>query len=350
MSNSIVLSTDSRQELKEVLTPVAKLGLSFDSLMSLAESIQDSCMDFNVSGDNPKFFDGDSGRLVFIPDGDKRAMKFFMSRFALSQLCSKLGVPVRYMEKCIENGMSDLAADNINAWFQDFNKNLFIRCHEGRIRGILSDRYMALDTPEILEVLSDVIDPSQYSTKGFFLSPERFHARIVQNNMMKVEGEDLFAGVQVDSSDVGRSTLSVRFFIFKQVCTNGLCISKGGGVLFEQRHVGISLDDFRKEFKESIHRIPDLVANAQEMIKVCQSDKIQLLSEKEMQDFTNHLKLTTKLSDDAVGKVINLMQERYSSTRWGLVNSITEVAQDYTLERRVELEKIAGDLLSVKVA
>ena len=44
-------------------------------------------------------------------------------------------------------------------------------------------------------------------------------------------------------------------------------------------------------------------------------------------------------------KVISLMEEKYNRTQWGLINSITEVAQDFTLERRVELEKIAGRML-----
>ena len=44
--------------------------------------------------------------------------------------------------------------------------------------------------------------------------------------MLPIDGEDLFAGITLDSSDVGRSGLYVRFFIYKQVCTNGLIIPK----------------------------------------------------------------------------------------------------------------------------
>lgn len=37
---------------------------------------------------------------------------------------------------------------------------------------------------------------------------------------------------------------------------------------------------------------------------------------------------------------------KYGTHDWGVINSLTEVAQDYTLERRIALERIAGDLLS----
>lgn len=333
---------------QELLTNVSpKRGLSLDELLSKAEEIQDMCEDFTVStvGSNNVRFDSDTGNLLFVPDGEI-IRSSPMSRHALSQLCSKVGVPVRYIEKCLEGGMTDLAADNINYWIQDLGKNLFIREHNNRVRGILSDRYMTLDTPDILSVLTDVIDPDQFTTRGYFLSPERFHARIIQNEMMNVQGEDLFAGVQIDSSDVGRSTLIARFFVFKQVCTNGLVVAKFGGTMFEQRHVGIRVDDFRLEFEQSLSRIPDLISTTIDMVSNSRKDKIDL-SDVSSPAFSQGLQMSSaRLSSESVTKVISLMRERYSLTRWGLVNSLTEVAQDFTLERRIEIERFAGDLLS----
>ena len=343
------------RELLNLPTPKSKV--SFDDLYHKARDIQSLCIDYNVSNVSEKNMrmSSDNGNLVFLPDESPFVeeplvkVDMGMTRYAMSQLCNKLGVPVRYLEKCFDAGMIDLASENVNAWLSEYNKNLFIREYDGKIRGVLSDRYMTLDTPEIMDVISDVVDSSNYSTKGYFLSPERFHARIVQNEMMNIAGEDLFAGIQIDSSDVGRSTLLVRFMIFKQVCTNGLCVSRGSGVLFEQRHIGISIDDFHSEFKESMSRIPVLMQSAMDFIEEARKPddrhNISRFTESQMKDFVDRMKLKTKLSDDSVAKVINMMQEKYTPTRWGLINSITEVAQDFTLERRVELEKIAGDML-----
>lgn len=350
MQNLMAETIDTR----ELLTlPIPKKRISFDDLYQDSLAIQSLCTDYNISNvtDKNMMLDPYSGKLLFRPDDSTYRYDRGMSRYAMSQLCNKLGVPIRYLEKCIDSGMIDLAAENVNSWLEEYNKNLFIREYNGTIRGVLSDRYMTLDTPNIMEVISSVVDSSQYSTKGYFLSPERFHARIVQNDMMNIAGEDLFAGIQIDSSDVGRSTLQVRFMIFKQVCTNGLCISKGGGVLFEQRHIGISIDEFYNSFKDSMFRIPVLMENAVDLIEEARTDNgkfnVSHFSESEMKDFVERMKLKTRLSDDSMNKVISMMTEKYSPTRWGLINSITEVAQDFTLERRVELEKIAGDLLLV---
>ena len=64
-----------------------------------------------------------------------------------------------------------------------------------------------------------------------------------------------------------------------------------------------------------------------------------------MVDFKEWLKNSTKFSDTIITKTIGLMDSRYGGSKWGLINSITEVAQDYTLEQRIEMEETAGDIL-----
>lgn len=326
--------------------------VDLEELFRQAVEIQNECRDFNVSNVTYRnmHFDGDTCRLLYQPDDlviPSRKME--MTRHSLSQLCNKIGVPVRYIDKCIDSGRLDLASENINSWLDDFGKNLFIREYKNTVRGVLSDRYSTLDTPHIMEVLNDVLSFDEYNIKGHFLTPERFHARIIQKEMLNIEGEDLFAGVQIDSSDVGRSNLTVKFMIWKQVCTNGLCISQGGGVLFQQKHIGIDASEFRNGFKEALSNVPLLVEHSKELIEEARKDgnrySIKNFNEQQFKDFIERIKMKTKLSEEGVQKVIQFMTDKYGFSKWGFVNSLTEVAQDYTLERRLEIEKIAGDVL-----
>ena len=338
----------STADLREVLT-LDRVNLS--ELYRQALEIQAECQDFNVSNATYKNmrYDGDTCRLLYQPDGDSPSRSMAMTRHSLSQLCNKIGVPVRYIDKCIDSGRLDLAAENINSWIDDFGKNLFIREYRNTIRGVLSDRYSTLDTPHIMDAINDVLDFDEYKIKGYMLSPERFHARIVQREMMNINGEDLFAGVQIDSSDVGRSILVVKFMIWKQVCTNGLCLSQGGGVLFQQKHIGIDASEFRDGFRTSLSNIPLLVEHSKELIEEARRDgerySTKNLNEQQLKDFIERIKIKTKLSEEGVNKVIQFMTDKYGFSKWGFVNSLTEVAQDYTLERRLEIEKIAGDVL-----
>jgi hypothetical protein len=64
-----------------------------------------------------------------------------------------------------------------------------------------------------------------------------------------------------------------------------------------------------------------------------------------LQKFIDTLKEGAKVSDTTASNIVDLMTAKYGTNKWGLINSITEVAQNFTLERRLELEKYAGGLL-----
>lgn len=321
----------------------------FTKLLFTARGINNLSNDYTVvkaNSNNIRF--NDSAGLTFISE-DQQVRDLELSRYSLGQLGTKIGVPARYLEKCVASGRIDLAQDNVNSWLEDYNKDLFIRECDGRVRGILSNRYSVCDSHEILEVVEDSLNLSQYEVKGSFLNEERLHVRLVRKDMLPIDSEDLFAGIFIDSSDVGRSILTVKFGIYKQVCTNGLVISKAGGVLFKQRHIGISADEFHEGLVKSLANVDKLTEYAIDFIEMARSTKnkynVHNISKEDMDDFIHQIRLQTNLSEESATKVISLMQTKYDNNKWGLINSITEVAQDFTLERRLELEKIAGNML-----
>jgi hypothetical protein len=319
----------------------------FNQLVGDAERIQTQCTDYNVTNvnNNKAYYDPATNLLAFVEDGGG-VHKLQLTPWSMSQLCGKLGVPANYVQKCIEAGNLELAGENVNDWLDDYNKNLFLRGYGSSIRGVLSDRYGVMDTPSILSVLGDTINFDDYTIKGAYLSPERLHLRVVQNRRMMIT-DDLFAGIQIDSSDVGRSTLLVRFMIYKQICTNGLCVSKGGGILFKQKHYAIDPDEFSQGLIVALNSVRPLVEQFAFKIKIASDKGIVLDEENQVQKFIEEVRAKTRLTEDAVGKVIDLMNTKYKRTQMGLIHSITEHAQDYSLERRLELESIAGDLLLV---
>lgn len=334
------------EEAREIIDTSGK---PVQVLLNRARNIQKKCNDFNVTKVNHKNFRfTDTGNLRFIPD-DGVIEEFPLNKYSLSQLGTKIGVPASYLQKCIDNGRCDLAADNVNSWIEDYDKDLFIREYDGHVRGILSSRYAACDTPDILRVLKDTVDLNNYKVKGSFLNEERLHLRLVGKEMLPIDGEDLFPGLFIDSSDVGKSVLTVQFGIYKQVCTNGLVVSQGGGTLFEQKHIGIKLEDFHNDLFNSLKLVDSLCEHSMQLIESCRKKsgkyKVSRMSEEDFDAFIAQIQGQTKLSRESSGKVIDLMREKYGDSKWGLINSITEVAQDFTLERRLELEKIAGRML-----
>lgn len=353
MGEVIVLRKVEVEEPPKNTKEVISLSpVTFGSLIKKSQEIDSLCEDYTVNranSGNMRF--NESAGITFIPNGkDSTVQRLPLSRFALGQLCTKVGVPTRYIDKCIDSGRIDLAKDNVNSWLEDYNKDLFIREYNGTVRGVLSSKYSVCDSHEILKVLEDAVDLSKYKIKGSFLNEERLHLRLVSTEMLPIDGEDLFAGLFINSSDVGRSILTVQFGIYKQVCTNGLVIEKAGGTLFEQKHIGISADEFHQGLVASLANIDLLTEHAVEWVNRAKNRynhwSVETEHPEDIEEFVAYIRQQTNLSDDSAHKVIDLMQTRYEDTRWGLINSITEVAQDFTLERRIELERIAGNMLA----
>ena len=307
----------------------------FMKLLDAANEIQAKCYDYPVRANNIAM--GNDLKLYF--EGERGPLP--MSDLATGHLCGKLQVPSRYFNRLVDAGQNDLATQNINCWLEDNPKNLFLREYDGRIRGVLSGSYSVYDAPEILQSVSEVFDPKTFKLKGSFINEERLHLRLIENTMMDIEGEDLFAGITLDSSDVGRSGLSVRFFIWKQVCTNGLVIAKSSANLFRQKHIGITHEDFAAGLTEGLQTFYELKDSIAESIKAT----AKIPANEDIEELLEEIKEKTNLSDDAATEVIEYMHTKYDNTRWGMINGITEVTQKYTLERRIELETIAGSML-----
>lgn len=306
---------------------------SFDNLLEKANAIQARCEDFKVAAGSITM--GQDMHMLF---GDKNIV---MSDFARGELCGKLSIPSRYITRCIESNNTMLAAENMNYWLQNDKRNLLIRNYDGACRGVLSGSYSAYDAPEILTTLAEVFDPATFVLKGSFINEERLHLRMIDKNLLDIEDEDLYAGITLDSSDIGRSGLSVKFFIWKQVCTNGLVIAKSAAKMFRQKHIGITHDDFAEGLQGGLKKFDDLKEKIAESIR--ETSKIP--ADKDLESLIEEIKNTTNLSDQAAEKVVELMEVKYAPTRWGLINGITEVAQDFTLETRLRLEEIAGNML-----
>lgn len=307
---------------------------SFENLLKTAIDIQERCRDFKVAVNDLRMTN--DLKLRF---GNQEMP---LSPLATGHLCGKLNIPSRYFNRLVESGNKFLAADNVNCWLDGDKRTFFLREYNDQIRGVLSGSYSVYDAPEILTTVKEVFDQENFILKGSFINEERLHLRLIENQMLNIDGEDLYAGITLDSSDVGRSGLNVRFFIWKRVCTNGLVIAKSNGRLFKQKHVGITHDDFAAGLEEGLGRFYEIKKAITESIK----ETSEIPMNKDIEELVEEIKDKTNLSDKAAEKVVELMEVKYAPTRWGLINGITEVAQDFTLETRIQLEEIAGSMLA----
>jgi hypothetical protein len=337
---------------------LSKDNVRFDDIKDRAADIEALRADYYVR-DVAKnlWMDSNDGTISFchdLPGSGPATANMHASSWALSQLSVKLGMPSGYAEKCIERGHPDLAASNVNTWLTEQNgskrkksTDYLVRSYDGKIDGILSSGYTAFDTTKILGVLEKTIDVKDYHVVGSYISDERMHLRLIRDELLNVDDEDLYPGIFIDSSDVGRTALHVSFGIWKKVCTNGLCISKVGGVLYHQRHMGITPIEVETELVSRMKMIPELISRSENIIKNARGEKLNFNDEKVFEKMVHDIRRLSNLSEDNAVKVIELAKARYGMTRWGVVNSMTEIAQNFELDDRIRIENAAGRLIAI---
>lgn len=274
-------------------------------------------------------------------DGEVRCAD--ITEFAFGQLCIRLGIPSAYIKKCFENGKMDLAVTNFKEWSLDCDKVLLIRENDGVIRAVLSAEYKTYDSSKVLKTVRRTVDRSKYAMHSVFLSEDRLHLRFIDRKSLNVKNEKskIFAGFVVSSSDVGRGSLNMKYHLYRQVCSNGMVVGEKDGVLFRQAHSGSKMTDGKIHLFHSALNGIDMMNEKTEYL-IADNQKLKL-GEDEFLNYMERIKRELRLSEKASEKMLGLVRNVYDTSRWGVLNSLTELAHDYTLDTRIDLETFAGN-------
>ena len=279
-----------------------------------------------------------------------------MSRYAFQQACNCWGIPSNYAEKLFTTpGLEQLGELNIREMIEHristAETNPFegqmVLASDGIAEAVLSDKY-CMDFPvfSVLDTMRSCVDFDRYVPNQAYLSKSKFHIRFVDlADPVDVGGEKMTVGFTVDSSDIGKSSLKVRFFLYKFACANGIVRIGQGGTLYRQRHLGNAFEESEiDEFRHSFTKVAELRESALEMIRETQRKNLTVKEMEAILDTARKNNVSVSPKEREV--IINLAQERYGMTRWGVINGITEVAQNHSLDERLDHETWAGVLIA----
>ena len=321
-------------------------SVNTDLLEERAYQDQQNWRDIDLSSEETGLISlTDDQKIEFCSDGHYESSD--ITEYAFSQLCSKTGIPAGYIRKCFKNGKTDLALENFNEWSEspaeENHTGYKFRIHNGVIRGVLTDRYNLFSNASVLHALNRAFPrgASKYVPNQAFLSPDRLHIRYVDfDNPITVGGDSLHPGFTVNSSDIGKSSLNIKYFLYRFACKNGMVISRYGGTMFRVTHLAnfdeMGADIFLDAI-EGIQRMSDEVIRPKieiSMQKILDTEAIENLLSQAQRDL--------HIGKECAGQVVDLMTNVYDDTRYGFINAVTESAQRFTLEKRLEIEQWAG--------
>ena len=321
-----------------------KKKLDIIDLIHEAERIDKVSRDWRVTADDIKVTDtlnmsirGQS------PIGEPFEELLAITPYSFSQMCNRLGFPPAYAKKLMKIGREDLLVHNLNELLrsQDEDRVFLLRQTGTHMRAFLSNKYSVVDSPAILKIAKEVIPMDRFEVLSYHISPERLHVRFI-GDRLDIPDQDLFLGVQIDSSDVGRKNLSIDFFIYKQVCSNGLKVPKFSTNIYKKVHLGSAMSEiaFYRDFRNGMKVMLEYVEEVKKAILDAMNHK---LTDEEFKKLFEKSKKSLPLIEEEAD--VQMFMRRYGATRFGYINALTDIAQRYTLDQRLEFEEFAGELL-----
>lgn len=276
---------------------------------------------------------------------------------ATTQVLSKLGIPVRYAKRVLEE-RPDLVADHFNHWAKKEDGDVLLRMKKagghGVIRAVLSDRYSILDNKDVMVALHEVIkelpdaELLQSNLNDRITNIRIAFPELTAEFGKTVTGEkDLIkVGVDIDNSEVGVSSLRVIPVTYRLVCTNGMRAWVKDGDLFEQRHIHLTSDELYMRMSGAI---VNAIKAGDGLVKTMRQAKgIKVASPLDIiKEIAQKEEYSKKLTDILIN---NFMVEP-DNTLYGVTNAFTRTARDIeNTERRLNLEEYAGNMLMNMVA
>lgn len=295
--------------------------------------------------------------------------QFPLTDHAHTQIANWAEIPRKYYER-MRVEAPDLLKENVNHWFFLFEGNRMIRTLDGAARAFLSDRYHRIDNEQIADAALPAL--LEECGHGSIVSCNVTDSKLyIQALFPRLEGEvkpgdPVQGGLIITNGEIGDSALDIRPMIYRLVCTNGLITGNvANDARLRRNHLGRRLmagEDY------SLYTHETLAADDR-ALKLKIRDSIHALARPDlfnriladMQDATRQPPIShpvaavvelKKSYDLAQGEqdsiLINLIRDADYS-KWGMVNAITEAANDHpSYDRAIELQSLGGRVLELK--
>lgn len=282
-----------------------------------------------------------------------------LSGHAFAQLCQRAEMPTAYARELLDAGPwgAALLSKNFTELLHNHDDaRALVRVVDGKVRGILSDSYKRIDSRPLVESFCTAAQEAH-------LVPVMGHAtetRVALKAMLPAvfepaPGEVVAFGLEWENSDYGAGAHACRVFMLRLWCTNFAIAERA----FRQVHLGRRMDDvsfsartYQLETAAQASALGDIVSSALAPDRVQAYCQVIADAANAPIDATKEiakLKALTKGERNTVTEAYNSADVEMlpaGNTMWRLSNALSWVAQKCeTDDRRLELEKIAGDVL-----
>lgn len=262
----------------------------------------------------------------------------------LSSYLEKINIPIGFFRKCNhQNQIGLLQQFHVEHSKQD----VILRLFKDDIRFIGSHKYNCFDDIDIIKAVNplNLGGNKNIVVRDFVQSEGHTILKLTTKEPLKIANNPrpFFPGVQVVNSEIGESSVRVQFFIWEQVCTNGMVIARAMFPEYRMIHIGSKKHDLLQEgIVNSLGKLESF-ANAFE-------GELHLADLQSGKALLEKIKLNSAIPVGVQEKIHSYLPKyiagKSEASSLDVISSLTEAAQSVTWGQRLELERIAGDYLA----
>lgn len=320
---------------------------TLQNVLEMVEAYGKGNRDVNVKGEEV-VYTGENTIIMRDSVGEIQPITSILTQHAKGQLCGRLQIPIRFLER----NPDDIQRLLINHWIEEYKESEWLMRlkddEDSSVRAVLSDSYVRFDNSDVMELAQDALK-SKYGRScetdfqyGVELNPNSFHLRISVPDVPRNAG--LQAGVHISNSETGMRAVTMNAMVYRQVCTNGMIALVDSGDIFYQAHIGF---DYPELFQRFRFELGEAMNHAQDTLELFNSSRDRRIS----QERVEAIMLAHEYSEKHMKEVMERYQnDSETGTVYSFINAITNAAQLYSTDRQYEEETYAGKLLTQLMA
>lgn len=352
-----------------------KTGLSLTELAKELERRAAAKSDFVAPVSKLEVAVGRDGKPSLIMQ-DGNDSQFGINRIAHEQFADYVGIPMAYYRRMLDNDPG-LLAHNVNRWMRDKSDDRrMIRCLDGNVRAVLSDKFRALENEDLAEAILPVLTQRDLLTMSCQVTDQRLYIKAVDKRIEKdvPTGKRMGDGthtifdtvspaITISNSEVGRGSLLIETGVYTKACTNLALF----GASMRKFHTGARAelsDDVYAMLTDKTKRLTDAAVWSQTRDLVAAAfdeTKFSVLTEKLQEAATDRLPKKTDVVEvvERVGRklgladgerkgVLQTLIEDGDLSRYGVHAAITRFSQEIDdYDRATDLERAGAKVIEL---
>jgi len=331
------------------------------SALALFEKVQREVPEDRIANTHGFRFDLQGEQTLVLQTGDNPQQT--VHHHALHQILERVGIPRAYATSLSERGPwgAELLVQNLNRLYEgDAAKRALVRAIGSQVRAVLSDKFRRLDSRPLLDAFAEGCQEiGAVPIEGTGGDTRVAIKALIPQVFEPVPGEVLAFGLQWSNSDFGNGANSVRGFILRLACLNGMTMEEA----LREIHLGRKLSDdvafssetYRLDTATTVSAMRDVIRGSLAPAKIDQ--QMEIIRRAAGAEVDPRAAFATMQRNYGLLKAeVEAVRETYNNggveqlppgnSMYRMSNAISWIAKSAeTPERRLELEQVAGEVL-----